>query len=837
MVPLFDTLSGFRHNIRGLWRRPGFAAAAVLTLALGIGATTAIFSVVYGVLIKPLPYPEADALVSLRLTAPGLDPNEHGIAPSMYYTYREENRTFEHVGLWANGGQTLTGDGEPEQLAALVVTQGTLEALGVQPLLGRLFSEAEYTSAAQGDDPVILSYAFWQRRFGGDESVVGRTLTLDSRPWQVVGVMPPDFRFLNFSPTPAVISAIRTDGSQMTFARTVSLPITLGNLGFNAFARLKQGVTLAEANADVSRMLPIWLDAWPPPPGLSREAIADWRIAPGLKPLKDNIVGGIAGMLWVLMGTVGAVLLIACANVANLLLARADARQQELAIRAALGAGRWRIATEHLRESLVLGVLGGVAGLALAYAALEILAVLSPANLPRVEEITVNPVILVFTVTVTVVSSLLFGSIPAVKQAFMSDAPLVGSARGASAGRGRSRARNALIVVQVALAVVLLVGAGLMIRTFLALNAVDAGFAPENVQVARINVPPTVMPEAERYGRVQRDILERIEALPGVTAAGFSYGVPMERRVLEGAIFVEDRPYAVGELPPSRRFKFISPGYLETLGTRLIAGRDITWPDVEQGGMVALVSENLARELWGAPQAAIGKRIREDASGIWREIVGVTQDVHEDVLYERPPPIVYWPVMMQGFSGVARYGRPAIAYAIRSERAGTESLMSEVRRAVWASNPDLPIFLVTTLKDLLAATLARTSFALVILAVAGTMALCLGVVGIYGVISYVVSQRAREIGIRLALGARPRAVRRMFVLRSLAVATIGVAAGLAAATAFGRWMASLLFEVRPLDPMTYVGVLALLFAAIWLAAYLPARRAAALDPVETLRAE
>jgi hypothetical protein len=290
-------------------------------------------------------------------------------------------------------------------------------------------------------------------------------------------------------------------------------------------------------------------------------------------------------------------------------------------------------------------------------------------------------------------------------------------------------------------------------------------------------------------------------------------------------------------LAPSRRFKFISPGYFETLGTRLIAGRDMTWADVDQGGNVALVSENLARELWGEPQTAIGKRIREDASGVWREVVGVTQDVHEDVLYERPPPIVYWPVTMRDFSGAATYGRPAIAYAIRSERVGTESLMNDVRQAVWASNPDLPIFLVRTLQDLYAATLARISFALVILAVAGVMALCLGIVGIYGVISYVVSQRTREIGIRLALGARPPAVQRMIVLHGLAVATIGVGAGLAAAAALGRWMGSLLFEVRPLDPVTYAAVVGTLLAAVTVAAYVPARRAAKCDPVATLRAE
>jgi predicted permease len=818
-------LPGFRHAVRGLWRHPGFTAAAVLTLGVGIGATTAIFSVVYGVLIKPLPYPDAGELVSIRHTAPGhpfgAAGNALGSADSMYITYREENRTFEHVGLWGDSERTLTGLGEPARIRVLSVAQGTLQALGAQPVLGRGFSDAEHATGAEGPDPVILSHTFWQRRFGGDESALGRTLSLDSRPSQVVGIMPAGFRFLNLTPQPDVIIVSRIDGSQ----------ITLGNLNSRGLARLKDSVTLAEANADVARMLPIWLDAWPPG-GRSREAVVDWQVAPALRPLKDDVVGGVAAMLWLLMATVGAVLLIACANVANLLLVRADARRQELAIRAALGAGRRRIAGELLRESFVLGAIGGIVGLALAYSGLELLAVIAPANLPRVEDIAVGPPVLAFAVGAALVSSLLFGSIPAVKHAFASDAPLGSGGRGASTSRERNRTRNALIVVQVALALVLLVGAGLMIRTFQALTAVDPGFSdPENIQFARIFIPFEVMPEPERYNRAYRDILERIAALPGVTAAGFG-SVPLGGGGGgRGAISVEDRPEAVGDSPPTRRFNSVSPGYFDALGTRLVAGRDLTWADIEEARKVALVSENLARELWGGPRAALGKRIRaaRDASGVWHEIIGVTQDVYE-ALNERPPPIVHWPVTMDA-------DLRAITYAIRSNRAGTESLVNEVRQAVWASQPEVPLFEVRTMQDIYSDSLARTSFTLVLLAIAGSMALVLSVVGIYGVLSYVVSQRSREIGIRLALGAQAPAVKRMFVLYSLGVATIGIAAGLAGAAAFGRWMASQLFGVRPLDPATYFAVLGVLLAAVSLAAYLPARRAAGLDPAETLRAE
>jgi predicted permease len=845
---LRHTLTGLRHTLRGLRRRPGFTAAAVLTLAFGIGATAAIFGVVYGVLLKPLPYPHADELVSLKHTAPrltrglGLAANETvGTSESLYVTYREENRTFEHVGLWTTREQTLTRSGEPQQVRILSVTDGTLQALGVQPALGRGFSEAEYTLAAQGTDPVILSYAFWQRRFGGDEAVLGRTLSLDFRPAQIVGIMPAGFRFLDLAPQPDIISPIRIEGTQIKMWSTSQpRPLTLSHPNYGALARLEDGATLAEANADVARMLPIWLDAWPASPGF-REAAAEWRLAPAVRPLKDDIVGGVAGMLWLLMGTVGAVLLIACANVANLLLVRADARRHELAIRAALGAGRRRIAAELLRESLVLGSLGGAVGLGLAYAGLELLAAFAPPNLPRAEDIAAGPAVLAFAAAAAFVSSLALGSIPAAKYAFDSDALLGTGARGAkafgtrgaSASRAHNRTRSALIVVQVALALVLLVGAGLMIRTFEALTAVDPGFTdPEHVEVASIFIPFAAISDAARYTRVYREVLERIAALPGVTAAGFGRA-PLQGGGTRVAISVEGRPDAAGESPPTRRFLDATPGYLDGLGTRLVAGRDLAWADIEQARKVVLVSENLARELWGEPRAAIGKRIRWDArdgTGAWHEIVGVTQNVHEDGLDQPPPPIVYTPLITDGTD------LRGVTYVIRSRRAGTRTFADEVRQAVWASHPDI-VVTIRTMQEIYAASFARTSFMLVLLAIAGAMALLLSVVGIYAVISYAVSQRAPEIGIRLALGAQPPAVKRMFVLHGLAVAAIGIAAGLGGAAAFSRFLASHLFGVRPLDGATYLAVLAVLLAAVTLAAYLPARRAAGLDPAETLRAE
>jgi predicted permease len=836
-MALFSS-SGLRHAVRGLTRHPGFTAAAVLTLALGIGATTAIFGVVYGVLLKPLPYPDADELVNIRHAAPGSPAAMQGFSESQYVTYREANRAFEAVGFFSGGGRTLTGLGDPEQVQVLTVTHGILQALGVQPAVGRWFVDAEHNPAADAPASVLVSYAFWQRHFGGDESALGRALALDGRSYEIVGIMPAGFKFLDLKPQPDVIDAMRIDATAMRrCAECAPSPLGLGFLNYTGVARLKDGVTLAEATADVARMVPLWLDAWPARPG-QREAIAAWRIAPVLTPLKDDVVGGVADMLWLLMAAVGAVLLIACANIANLLLVRADARRHELAIRAVLGAGRRRIAGDLLRESLVLGALGGALGLALAYAGLELLRAFAPANLPRVEDIAVGAPVLAFAAAAALVSSLAFGAIPAIKHAFGSEARLGAGTRGSSASREGNRTRSALIVVQVALALVLLVGAGLMVRTFQALTTIDPGFTdPEQVQVARVFIPPWSIPEHERAWQMQREILERIAALPGVTAVGIGgagvAGRGPSRSGPGAAIEAEGRPELANEAIPTAAFNGISPGYLQALGTRLVAGRDLTWADVDDARAVVLVSENSARAIWGEPQAALGKRIRSAAyegrgAGGWREIVGVTQDVYGS-LFEQPPTMVYSPIETNDLRG--------IGYVIRTDRAGTESFVNEVRQVVAAVHPTLAVTRMSTMQEIYSDALAPTSFMLVLLAIAGVMALTLSVVGIYGVISYIVSQRTREIGIRLALGAQPPAVQRMFVRYGLVVATIGVAAGLAAAVGFSRFLSSMLFDVQPLDAPTYLAVLGVLLVAVLLAAYLPARRAAKLDPAETLRAE
>jgi predicted permease len=831
-LPFTETLvRDTRHALRRLRKTPAFTAAALLTLGLGIGANTAIFAVIDTILIRPLPYPRSEALIRIGHAAPGLPnlpPDVLGCSASMYFTYREENRTFEQFGVWSTGGASLTGIDEPEQPRALSVTYGVLNAIAVKPLLGRWFSQADDTPGTP--ETVLLTHGYWQRRFGGDPSIVGRTLTINAKPHAVIGVMPDAFRFQG---DPELILPVRFERNKLF----------LGGFGHQGIARLKPDVTIEQANADVARMLGVWMNAWAPDPGIDRRIFLDARLEPRLKPLKQYVVGDIGTALWVVMGALGLVLLIACANVANLLLVRAEARQQELAIRAALGAGWGRIAREMLVESMTLGVLGGALGLGLASVGLRILVANGPDMLPRLNEIGIDPLVLAFCLGVSLLSGAIFGVVPVLKYAGPRVATaLQGIGRTFSQSRERHRARNTLVVVQVALALVLLVASGLMIRSFQKLRSVQPGFThPEEIQILHSTIPQAITDEPERVMRLQHEILERLAAIPGVVSVGFGDAAPLEVFMRNGnPVYAEDKVFAEGQIPPIRRIRKIAPGFFSTLGTRIVAGRDFTWTDLYDKRQVAIVSENLAREWWGAPGAALGKRIREaGAADPWREIVGVVEDVYDDGAHVKPPEFVYWPALMDRYVWGEKNGF-AVAFgmfAIRSNRTATEEFLAEARQAIWSVNGRQPVFLVTTLKTLYDQSMARTSFTLVMLAIAGGIALVLGIVGIYGVIAYVASQRTREIGIRKALGAQPAELLGTFVRHGLRLAGIGAAVGLVAAAGLTRLMSSLLFGVTALDPATYAAVSALLVAAAVLASYLPTRRAIAVDPVQALRTE
>jgi predicted permease len=829
-LPVVESLGrDLKMVFRRLRKSPGFATTVILTLAIGIGANTAVFSVVNSVLFKPLPYQDAEQLVAVRLIAPGaagLADFSSGLrlSSSMYFTFAEQNRTFQSFGVWNTGTANVTGIDQPHEVHTALVSDGVLQALSVPPALGRWLLPVD--QVPHGRKAVMLSYGYWQRRFGGDRSVIGRSIAIDAQPREIVGVMPKGFELVNADFDVIVPFAFDRNKQQ------------LAGFGLQALARLKPGIPIAQANEDVKRMLPMWEGSWPSLGVPSHFYEKTWRITSAIRPLKQEVVGNVGNVLWVIMATIGVVMLIACTNVANLLLVRADGRQQELAVRAALGAGRGRIAWELLFESVVLGLMGGVLGIAIAYEGLRLLVAIGPASLPRLGEIALDGRSLGFTLVLSVLSGLLFGSIPVLRYAGRRMTTASRSAgRTASASRERQLSRDLLVVAQVAMAMVLLVSAMLMIRTFQALRTIDPGFAhAEHLQTMRISIPASLIADPEMVTRTQNNIVDKLTAIPGVTAVGFADSVPMEG-ILANWNGVEIEGQKMGEDTPMRLFKYVAPGFFRTLGTRMVAGRELTWTDIYGRRPVVIISESLAREWWGSPSAALGKRLR-DYSPPWFEVVGVVEDVHVNGVQEKAPGIVYWPSMAPGILGPNTFDAVrGAAFAVRSDRAGTEAFVNEIQQAVWSVNASLPVAAIRTMQEIYSQSLARTSFTLVMLGIAGTMAFILGIIGIYGVISYAVSQRTREIGIRLALGEQQARLRWMFVRSGLVLTGIGVAVGVVAATGLMRLLKSLLFGVSPLDPFTYVSVPVVLAVSAMLASYLPARRAAAVDPVEALRAE
>jgi predicted permease len=822
------SLDRIRQVLRRLARTPMFAAVTLITLAVAVGANAVIFSVVEGVILKPLPYSHPEQLIGVWHTAPGVGIKDLNMAAFLYFIEREQNKTLEDIGVYDGDSFTVTGAGEPEHVSGVDVTSGTLPILGVVPALGRVFSSADDTPGAP--DTVMLSYAYWRKKFGADPAAVGRSMTLDGKPRQIIGVLPKGFQFLTYDEM-ALMLPMQWDRNKTK----------LGNFSQEALARLKPGVTIEQANADLARLIPIAIHSFPAPDGFNVKLFENVGLAPNLRPLKKDVIGDVGNVLWVLMGSLAMVLLIACANVANLLLVRVEGRRQELAIRAALGAGSKRIASDLLVESFTLAAIGSLIGLGLAYGALRVLVALAPTGLPRIHEIGINLPVLAFTFAIMVFTSVLIGAIPVLRYAKAnSNLTLREGGRGQSQSREQHRTRNALVVLQVALALVLLICSGLMIRTFNAMMHVTPGFdKPDSLQTFRLYIPETTVPDTDkpRVIRMEQAIRDKIAALPGVTSVTFGSMVPMDGSSSSDVLYAQDRAYAEGELPPIRRFKFISPGYFSTLGTPMIVGRDYTWDDIYHKMPVAIISENFAREYWHDPANALGKRIREGSKDDWREIVGVVANVHDDGVSRAAPTTVYWPVLMSNFQGDSERTQRGAAMVIRSPRAGSQAFMKEVQGAVWSTDSDLPLANPHTVGYLYTQSMARTSFTLIMLSVAGGMALLLGVVGIYGVISYTVSQRTREIGIRMALGAQRQTITAMFVRHGLVLTGIGVGFGLIASFVAMRLMSSLLFGVNPVDPITYAAITAVIAVISYAACYLPSRRAASVEPVNALRAE
>jgi putative ABC transport system permease protein len=801
-------LQDLRFGARVLRKRPGFTAVAAFALALGIGANTAIFSVVEAVLLRPLPYDRPEQLVLMY--EDGRDVQNRWVSYPNFLDWRARNRSFEAMSTTRGWALTLTGDGgRPESLDARMVSAEYFDVMRARPLLGRAFLREE---DRPGGPPVtVLSYGFWQRRFGGDREVVGKTITLDDRPFTVVGVMPPEFR--HYGPPPLWVLMGQWTGEKGWMERDV-------RVAGNVVARLKEGVTVEQARADMANVKE----------ALTRESpYTNAGHIVRVVPLHESMVGASRAPLLLLFGAVGCVLLIACANVANLLLARATTRRREFAIRAALGASGRRLARQLLAESLVLAALGGGAGLLLAWWGVDLLRAAEPPGLPGVGGAGINALVALFTCGLTLLTGVVFGLAPAwrANRVGVSEA-LKGS--GTAAGGGSSsggRLRRALVVTEIALAFVLLVGAGLLTRSLVRLLNADPGFDPSNVLTMWFALPRQRYPGKEEANRFQRDLLARVEAVPGVEAACISNSLPGLASWQNDIAVEGGAPINAGE-ELNVDHSIVSENYFDVMRVPVLRGRAFTEREAREGTPVVMVDENLARRFWPG-EDALGKRIKYD-SATPHEIVGVVGNVRNFGSEADGRIRIYTPL---GRAGLARGG----TLSVRAAGVGAEGLAAAVAREMQAIDKDLPAPDAETLEQIFRNESAPRRFNATLLGLLAAVALVLAAVGIYGVMAYTVAQRTHEFGVRLALGAGRGDVIRLVLGRGMRLVLLGVGCGLLAALALTRLMSSLLFGVSPADPLTYAGIAVLLGAVALLASYLPARRATKVDPMIALRYE
>ncbi len=815
-----------KYALRRLRRAPLFTGIALTTLAVAVGANTVIFSVVNGVLLKPLSYPNPDRLIAVDTSSQQIGLEKIGIAPSLYFVYREQNTTLADIGAYDDDELDVTGAGAPEHIRVLDVTDGTLPLLGVRPVLGRLFTRQDDSPGAA--QTVVLTYSYWQKHCGGASSVIGSSITAGGVRREIIGVLPQTFHFLD-----------QKDASLILPMQWDRATTTLGSFDGNAIARLKPGVSVQQATADLERLLPVVARSFPLPAGLSADFFQSLHYTPTLIPLKGEVVGSVENVLWILLASTILVLLVACANVANLLLVRVEGRHHEFAIRYAIGAARKGISADILFESSLLGLTGSLIGLLLASGAMRVLVGLGAVNIPRIRDIGITPSVLLFIVAIAVSATLVIACVPILKST--SPHPISGlreGGRGVGDGRKGQATRKALVMIQVALSVVLLICSGLMIRTFRAMMHVSPGFtSPETVQTFGFYIPEIQIPDTspERVIRMDEAIVQKIASIPGVSSVSIGRSVPMDGNNANNPVYVQNRISEATEVPPARRFNYVAPGFFATLGTRLLTGRDFTWTDTYEKRPVAIVSKSFASQYWHRPQDALGQRIRVVSTDPWREIIGVSENVHYDGVEKPPPSMVYWPLMMDDFAGRKQRLQRASVFVVRNQLAGTQSLMKAIQQQVSMVNPDVPLANSEPLGYLYTQSMARTTFTLVMLCVSGGIALLLGTVGIYGVMAYSVSRRTREIGIRMALGAQRGAVVGEFVRQGMLLTVLGIAIGLVIALATTRFMSALLFGVSAEDPITYITITWAVVIAALLACYLPSRRAAGIDPLLALR--
>jgi len=796
-----------RYALRLLRTRPGFAAVAILTLALGIGATTAIFSVVHAVLLSPLPFPDADRLMHVRIT--GRDGMIFPLPDTDFLAWRAANQTADAVAVFENDALTLTGDGAPERLSSTSVTDRFFDVLGARPLVGRVLQEGDDRPGAP--KTAVISHALWTRRFHGDPAIAGRTVVLNAQSYTIVGVMPASFGY----PDPDV---------EVWRVLTMSPPPRRGPFYSWGIARLKPGVRIEELRANLDTISAGLKRQYPGPD--------DWVM--NAAPLQEALVGDVRTILYALSGAVGVLLLIATANVANLLLARAAARDREIALRGALGAGRARIVAQLVTESLVLAALAGVAGLLVASWGTRALLAIAPEGLPRLGEVRMNVPVFAFTLGVAALSGLLFGVAPALRA---SNTPLVETLKDGGrggAGVGHRRAQRLLVVSEIALALMLSVGAGLMIRSFAALQHVNPGFEPSHLLTFRLSLPRAQYDTPVKVRDFYLALLQRLEALPGVRAAGLTISLPPHLLAMTDNFTPEGMTLPPNQSAPLGPLLFVSERYFTALGAPLLRGRVFTDRDERDAPEVVIINETLAKQYYRG-QDPVGKRLKNGGperpigpNNHWMAIVGVVGDINYSGLDAAPEPVVYFPFRQTTYN---------TEYIVVRTPGDPGSVASAARGIVAALDRDLPISSMTTMDDLITASVASPRFRTTLVAIFATVGLLLAAIGIYGVMSYAVTERTHEIGVRAALGADRGDILRLVLGETVLLAGAGVAAGLAGAFATTRLIRALLFRVEPTDPVTFAGISVLLVAAALVASYVPARRAMRVDPMVALRYE
>lgn len=816
MTGLFNDI---RFAVRTLVRYPAFTTIAVMTLALGIGANTAVFTLVDGVLLSPLPFEDSGDLVALEHQ--GRDGQDQlPMSQGLYALYSDQASSLESIGMYASATITLVADGEPERIRGQVVTPSFFEVMRVGAATGRTFLEPE--GAPEGELVVILSDGMWQSNFGGASDVIGRSLDINGRMREVIGIMPPDFGYPGRDARlwlPLVVDRERA---------------SLAAFGAGGGGRMAEGHSVESVLAELEGLIGRLPEIFPESGAVS--FLQEVNLSAMVTPLKTALVGDMTRTLWILLGTIGFVLLIACANVANLLLVRAEGRQRELALRVAVGASRLQVLRSFMSESAVLSAVGGAIGIGIASVAVRMTIDLIPTSIPRVAEIGIDYRVMGFTAAITIGCAIFFGLFPMIRYGADNLAAQLreGTSRGATVGRARHHLRNGLVMLQMSLALVLLVGSGLMLRSFNALRSIDPGYATENVLIATINVPEAEIEGWEATSSFYQQLRDRIAAQPMVESVGFASGAPLGGGVSFTTVEVEDHPRTEEELPVFAANNRADVGYLEAMGIPLLEGRTFQSGDGAEGARAVIVAKSFA-EHWWPGESALGRRMRLGFEGEdWYSIVGVVADAHYESLEEEPTEMVYWPTII-GPADDPQASR-SMEIAIRTATDPLQ-LVPILRRELGALNSRIPVASPTTMADRFRDATARTSFTMALLGVASGIALLLGLVGIYGVVSYVVSQRTREIGVRMALGATEPSVRGMIVKQGFVIAAAGVGIGLVAALGLSRLMASVLYGVSPTDPLTYGSVATALLAVAIVASWIPAMRAAGVDPASALRAE